>query len=189
MEDYVEICFEIGKLYWYYYDYGDSSNNQATRAKSAVKWFQIVTSNADDDYENLAMAKVYANIGIFYRDITTNVSEASDKGKYLPFYNDLNTLIDTVASDENESEIVRLELIEASRSALQRYATKFKIDGVSKSDMTAFYDKLEQCLDMIEVYEDDTDDIITVKKNETLEQMDETKREINLAYETTKDGD
>ena len=34
--------FEIGKLYWYYYDYGrtEDSDNQITRMKSAIQWFE-----------------------------------------------------------------------------------------------------------------------------------------------------
>ena len=54
------------------------------------------------------------NIGSFYRDITTDITEASDKGKYKPFFDNIRELLDTVAADENESEIVRLELLELS---------------------------------------------------------------------------
>ena len=134
MTNYTEICFETGKLYWYYYDYGDGS--QVTRAKSSIEWFQDVLDNAPDGYENLGMARVYTNIGIFYRDITTNITEASDKGKYKPLVDNLSELMDSVAMDANESEIVRLQLIELTRGAIQQYATKFKVDGVTETKLT-----------------------------------------------------
>lgn len=37
--DYGDLAFEIGKLYWYYYDYGktENSDNQITRMKSAIQ--------------------------------------------------------------------------------------------------------------------------------------------------------
>ena len=39
--DYADLAFEIGKLYWYFYDYGktDQQDNQITRMKSSVQWF------------------------------------------------------------------------------------------------------------------------------------------------------
>ena len=130
MDDYVEVCFETAKLFWYYYDYGDGSDNQVTRMKSAIEWFQDVVNNAPEDYQNLSMAQVYANIGEFYRDISINTVEASDKGLYQPFFVKMNELVDQVSGNESESEIVKLELLELARSSLQQYATKFKADGV-----------------------------------------------------------
>ena len=154
--NYTEICFETGKLFWYYYEYGDGTENQITKAKSAIEWFQDVLDNAPDGYENIGMAKAYANIGIFYRDITTNITEASDKGKYKPLFYNLVDLMDSVASNSNESEIVRLELIELARNAIQQYATKFKIDGVTEEELTGLLDDVTSTLDSVSgEWEDD----------------------------------
>ena len=155
--NYTEVCFETGKLYWYYYDYADGS--QITKAKSSIEWFQDVLDNAPEDYENLGMAKVYANIGMFYRDITTNITEASDKGKYKPLYENLLELVNSVANDENESEIVRLELLELSRSAVQQYATKFKVDEVSEEDLIKLYESVSKIAESIETTTDKTFEI------------------------------
>lgn len=59
-ENYTEICFETGKLFWYYYDYG--KGNPITRATSSIAWFQDVINNAPEGYENLNMAKAYSSI-------------------------------------------------------------------------------------------------------------------------------
>ncbi len=185
MENYVEICFETGKLFWYYYDYGDG-DNQVTNAKYAIEWFQDVIDNASEDYENLGMATAYANIGIFYRDITTNVTEANDKGEYQPLFNNLTELLNTVAADESESEIVRLELLELARSAMQQYATKFKVDGVTEAELNDLYSSIEDILESINgEWEDDSSDVRTTKKNEILELMDTTKAAIEYAYGTS----
>lgn len=182
---YVNICFEIGKLYWYYYDYGDGSDNQITRGKSSLPWFNDVINNAEPDYENLGMSKAYYNIGVFYRDITTNVTEANDKGKYKPLFDNLSELTDTLASDENESEIVRLELIELSRSALQQYSTKFKQDGVSKDQLLKLYKKLESTVKSVETSTDKT----SQKKEDTIKMLPETLTAVEAAYGTTQEGD
>ncbi len=183
ISSYTEICFETGKLFWYYYDYGKGADTQVTRAKSSIEWFQDVVNNAPLGYEHLGMAKVYANIGIFYRDITTNITEANDKGKYKPLFENLNNLLNSVAQDETESEIVRLELLELSRSALQQYATKFKMDGVSQSAMEEMIRYIEITVQSIETSTDKTQE----QKEKTLSLIESTKATIATAYATNKE--
>ncbi|MBO4591642.1 MAG: serine/threonine protein kinase [Eubacterium sp.] len=184
MEDqdaYVEICFEIGKLYWYYYDYdGNGSNNQLTRGKSSLPWFSDVVKYASEDYENLGMAKAYSGIGVFYRDISTKVIEASDRGEYEPFFKDMKSLIDNLASDENESEIVRLELLDMGRAAIQQFATKFKQDGVSYDEMLEFYTKIETLVELVDTTTDKTRDM----KKKIVSNMPDTSTAIKAAYGT-----
>lgn len=181
-ENYTEICFETGKLYWYYYDYADGS--QIAKAKSSIEWFQDVIDNAPEGYENLGMAKVYANIGIFYRDITTNITEANDKGKYKPLFENLTELMTSVAADENESEIVRLELIELTRGAIQQYATKFKVDGITEEQLTELYNSVANTVNSIETTADKTDEL----KATTVSNLPDTKAAIESAYGTSKGG-
>lgn len=181
-ENYTEICFETGKLYWYYYDYADGS--QIAKAKSSIEWFQDVIDNAPDGYENIGMAKVYANIGIFYRDITTNITEANDKGKYKPLFENLSELMNSVATDESESEIVRLELIELTRGAIQQYATKFKVDGVTEKELTALYDSVVNAVNSIEPTAEKTEEL----KATTTSNLPDTKAAIESAYSTSKGG-
>lgn len=179
---YTEIAFETGKLYWYYYDYADGS--QFSRAKSSVEWFQDVLNNAPEGYENLGMAKVYANIGMFYRDITTNITEANDKGKYLPLYENLSELMDTVGSNTEESEIVRLELVELVRGSIQQYATKFKLDGITKQQLTDLYDSVSRTAESVVATTDKTEEM----KNMTISYLPDTENAINLAYDTEVKG-
>lgn len=181
-ENYTEICFETGKLYWYYYDYAEGS--QIAKAKSSIEWFQDVIDNAPEGYENLGMAKVYANIGIFYRDITTNITEANDKGKYKPLFENLTELMKSVAANENESEIVRLELIELTRGAIQQYATKFKVDGITEDQLTELYNSVANTVNSIETTADKTDEL----KATTVSNLPDTKAAIESAYGTSKGG-
>ncbi|MBS6467360.1 MAG: serine/threonine protein kinase [Clostridium sp.] len=182
--DYTEICFETGKLFWYYYDYGDGSDNQVTRAKSAIEWFQDVVDQAPQDYENLGMAKAYASIGMFYRDITTNITEASDKGNYKPLFDNLMELIPAVAENADENEIVRLELVELTRGALQQYATKFKVDGVTEQEILSLYQQLEQVIDAIQT----TTDVTDAKRSTIKSLMPDTLTAIRTAYGTDAGG-
>lgn len=177
-ENYTTVCFELGKLYWYYYDYGNSSNHQITKAKSSIEWFQDVQNYAPDGYPNLNMAKVYANIGIFYRDITTDITEAADKGKYEPFFRNITELLSLVALDENENEIVRLELLELARSALQQYATKFKNDGISYEEIRQQYELISRTLKSVVTTTGTTEK----KKKENVSLLKATEKAIITAY-------
>ncbi len=182
MEGYIEICFETGKLFWYYYDYAGGS--QVAKAKSSIEWFQDVLDNAPDDYENLGMAKVYANIGIFYRDIATNITEANDKGQYEPLFENLTKLMNSAAVDENESEIVRLELIELTRGTIQQYATKFKLDGVSEPQLSGLYKLVSDTVNSIDTTTDKTDEL----KNMIISNLSDTNKAIKSAYGTNREG-
>lgn len=182
-EAYTELCFETGKLFWYYYSYGDG--NQLTRAKSAIPWFRDVLDNAPEGYENLGMARVYANIGIFYRDITTNITEASDKGLYAPLFDNLSELVSAVAADETEKEIVRLELLEMARGALQQYATKFKLDGLSYEALTQLHSSVSDIAQSIRA----TAETTQAKQETILSLLPETLKAIDTAYGVRTGGE
>lgn len=181
-DSYTEICFETGKLYWYYYQDSNlsSGSNDFTGAIYSVEWF----SDVPEKYENYGMATAYANIGSFYRNIAKYVVEASDKGQYKPFFENLEKLLDSVASNEEENEIVRLELLEMSRSAIQQYATKFKGDGVTEKQITSMYNTIANTVKSIETTADKTEE----KKNKTISLLDDTKNAIDIAYGTNKGG-
>lgn len=143
--DFSDLCFEVGKLFWYYYDYGtEAGDNQIARMKGAIDWFDDAVRYAPEQTEKTTMATVYAAIGTFYRDIAIKTIEGADKGLYKPFFDQLKELIETVAADNEESEIVRLELLELGRSALQQYAGRFKADGILEIDMLNMCETISQ---------------------------------------------
>lgn len=181
-DNYTEICFETGKLYWYYYqgENASSASDEFTGAIYAVEWF----SDVPEGYKDYGMAAAYANIGSFYRNIARYVVEASDKGQYKPFFDNMEKLLKSVALNENESEIVRLELLEMSRSALQQYATKFKGDGITQKQMQDMYTTISNTVSSIATTADKTEE----KKNNTISLLDDTKNAIETAFGTSKGG-
>ena len=181
-DNYTEICFETGKLYWYYYQSENASivSDEFTGAIYAVEWF----SDVPEGYKDYGMASAYANIGSFYRNIARYVVEASDKGQYKPFFENMEKLLNSVALNEDESEIVRLELLEMSRSALQQYATKFKGDGITQKQMQDMHTMISDAVNSIATSADKTEE----KKNNTISLLDDTKNAIETAFGTSKGG-
>lgn len=160
-EEYAELAFEIGKLYWYYYDYGNSGNgdNQVTRMKSSIQWFTDAVENGDENASYYQMSKVYASIGEFNRDITMNVQEASDQGQYAAYWNNIVELLAYIEKQENANEFVQLEIYKLSYSTIETYAKKLKSDGIKQQDMQSVYEEVKADIDKMETTSDTTGDI------------------------------
>lgn len=158
-ETYADLAYEIGKLYWYYYDYGktDISDNQVTRMKSAIQWFNDAHEYGLPDSDYYVISEVYGEIGVFNRDLTLNVEEASDKGTYAPYFENLVHLFDMVMQED--SEIVNLEVYRLCMYSIENYARKFKGDEIAREDLQNLYDS---------VLEATTDIITTTDKTETM---------------------
>ena len=74
---YGEVSYEIGRLYWFYYDSdGDILS---------VKWFKDAL---DSGYES-ELSEIYYNLGLFKRDISMSIAESSDEGMYKNYWDNL----------------------------------------------------------------------------------------------------
>ena len=137
--EYAKLAYEIGKLYWYYYDYGKTevTDNQITRMKSAIQWFEDANHYGIVDSEYYVMAEIYKEIGEFHRDVTLNVEEASDAGTYWPYYSNLKELFEIAKQEENE--MICLEVYKLCINSLENYVRKFRIDGVGQEELELFY--------------------------------------------------
>lgn len=139
LEDYVQLTYDIGTLYWFYYDYGDTSDNQTTRMVSALPWFTTVKevcAQYQYDFENLEMTDLFCRIGSFYRDYAANIREAADMGTYLAFWNTLEEF-QVYLREHSEQELMEWESYKVIVYALENLMPKFKSDGVTREQITA----------------------------------------------------
>lgn len=159
--DYARLSYEVGKLYWYYYDYGRTPNadNQITRIKSAIQWFEDAVSYGTEEDSFRFLASNYADIGRFNRDITLNVAEASDKGTYAPYWDSISAQIEHM--DEDESEMIKLEVYKLAVYSIETYARKFKSDGIEQYAMTQLLGTVEEAVKALETSSDTTEQIKT----------------------------
>lgn len=162
-EDYAELAFEIGKLYWYYYDYGrtEDTDNQITRMKSAVQWFWDACEYGSEQAEYYTMARIYRDIGQFNRDITLKVQEASDKGEYMPYWENLKLLVEAVYEESGENEIVSLEVYKLAANSMETYARKFKSDDIEKQELVSLLEKVQKGTADVQTTTDKTEQIKT----------------------------
>ena len=177
---YAELAFETGKLYWYYYDYGktESADNQITRMKSAIQWFEDAVTYGSSTDSFYTMSVVYRDIGKFNRDITLDIEEASDKGKYAPYWNNIKELVATVSSERDESEIIELEVYRLTMYSMENYARKFRADGVDKADMQAVFNNVKAATERLSTTSDKTGEI----KTDVTQRFDSVEAAIENAY-------
>lgn len=175
---YANICFETGKMYWYYYDDGNSTENRSNRMKASINWFIDSLKYGGDEFKSKNMATVYKEIGTFYRDVPQKAIEGSDQEMYLAFFGKLTELLSITESET--SEIVNLELYELARDSMMQYATKFKTDGVAKETLMSVYDKIESGVKGVKTTTDKTKSM----KENTMQLLNETKKAIDTAYGT-----
>lgn len=173
-EEYGDICFQLGKVFWYYYE-GEDNAGRMERAKSAAPWFANALEYLEDGDSKKSIALVYERIGSFYRDIATNIVEASDQGMYKTLFEDFQTLFQEVAVKEEEGEMVRLELLEFMAESIEQYAGKMRADQVTRSAMEDALLRIEMLLPKISVNSE-----LTEEKKKTLE---ETLMEAKIAVQ------
>lgn len=176
--NYADLAFEIGKLYWYYYDYGrtDATDNQITRMKSAIQWFDDAYAYSDSNSDYYVIAQVYKEIGQFNRDVTLNVEEATDKGTYAPYFDNLKRMFEVAAIEENE--IVNLEAYRLCMYSLENYARKFKLDDIAQEELQEFYEEILKAVKALGTTTEKTDQM----KDETLARADSAEQAITNAY-------
>lgn len=121
-----ELAFEVGRLYWLYYN-DDSSQEIASR------WFKDAKGYSD-------LADVYASIGSFPTEVVKAANEGTDAGMYKKQWD----LLDSVSG---QSELVALHIAKARVELVNNYPYRLKADGVSKDEILS---KLNEITSLIQ---------------------------------------
>lgn len=129
-DGYGNLAYEIGKAYWYYYEYDNMNHEEITRMKSAVQWFED-SLKYKSTAKHHRIAKIYCEIGKFNQEITLNVKEGTDKGVYKKYYNNLKNLLEI----GNSNTVASLELYKLTVNSIDTYRERFIDDGISEEDI------------------------------------------------------
>ncbi len=155
-EAWAGLSFEVGKLYWYFYETDASvlaANNVAravgsdtatvsqryARIRASERWMREAAQV--DGFAQSELAGCYATIAGFNADIVPLINEGSDEGAYAPYFEQLMALVDILA--ESGNDVTRLEVANLVLDSLRTYPRKFRADGVSREDMLAAVDAAE----------------------------------------------
>lgn len=143
-KDYGKIAFDIGKLYWFYYPSEDGKT-------LSIKWFDDAISGGFNKEESTA----YYKLGVFNRDISKSVKEASDSGMYKDYWNNLLSV-----QNMDTSDIITLQTNISIAECISTYAYNLKKDGVSYEDISK---ELKLLTDFVSNYKVDSSTLDTIK--------------------------
>lgn len=117
-----ELAFEVGRLYWLYY-------NDASSQEIASRWFKDAKGYSD-------LADVYSSIGSFPTEVVKAANEGTDAGMYKKQWN----LLDSVSG---QSELVALHIAKARVELVNNYPYRLKADGVSKDEILSKLNEID----------------------------------------------
>lgn len=158
---YPNVAYEVGKLYWYYYDYGDNDNQNIpiTKMINSISWFEdaIQYGNQEDDFYHTA--QIYKDIGTFYKELQIKVNEGeSVNGMYKSYFKNLQSMLERI-SKYNEAEIVELETYKLIIVSIENYAREFADDGVKQEEMTSLFNQAISKVEQIKPTSSKTSDM------------------------------
>ena len=137
-EEWAELNFSLGKLYWYYYATGgedvsdeDYDAGRSERIRAAAEWMENAASV--EEFEDRDLAQVYADIAEFNTDIVPLINEGSDGGEYAPYFELLEYLIESLEDEEND--VMKLEAANLVLDAVTTYPRKFRADGIDQGEL------------------------------------------------------
>lgn len=144
-EGYAKLCYDIGTLYYVYYEQaeGDEARDYAMSAGiQAAQWFQKAIDSCDARGQagksctlapaERSAAQAYAAIGEFYQKLSQATLEGSEGSVYEGYWQSLSDALDALS--DNDTVMVRLRLCSLINQAVSSptYLSGFKRVGVTR---------------------------------------------------------
>ena len=163
---YGELAYNLGKLYWLYYE----SDIQDEGMVLSVKWF---SDSINCGYE-VELSNCYYQLGYFKQNIQSAVIESNDMGMYREYW---DNLINVKSVDSGE--IVRLQVNLAIANCISTYAYNLMMDNVSYDEVSSQIDELNM---FVQQYKP-TIDRITEKYNTLVSVLNTLQDKVDLVYQ------
>ncbi len=177
---FAELSYELGRLYWYFYSYGQTGSyeeNQTTRIKASLDHF--VHAAQDASFERHVTAQDYATIAAFISGIDTAVMQGDeDRELYRGFWDSLESLAGRISQEP--LEVMQLDSCVLIAHSLEAYLGKFKsIGGVSEEAMTSLAQSVSEQLSALDLTTEANEQL----RGRTLERLrNESATKIATAY-------
>lgn len=168
-DGYVEVCYQAGMAYWYYYTENGGK-------KYAVPWFEkaAMTEKGKPENSRQLRARIFAGIGKYYEALGEKDVSGDKNKRYRQYWEDLEELMEINIS-EMDNNVTQLRFLEEVMVQIYTNCAGFRDSGVGKARMLQMHDKAE------EKYRDmvlsEREDSIEAELGEKLE------KEIELASE------
>ena len=135
------LCYDMGILYWHYYEPGktDGYADSFAAIAAAEPWMREAAEA--DGFAQSRRARIYAGIAEFQSHVVAAMNEGTDAGRYAPYFDSLCELVALSAQDANS--VLSVQAASLSLSALRVYPRHFRADGVARARMERLADDSE----------------------------------------------
>lgn len=137
---YADWCYDVGSAYWYYYEHEEN------RQSNAVSWFQSAMEYYETDEgkeSEYKRAKMYVEIGNFYKKIVPAQISGSDAGMYGEYWNNLMEL--KRMNDENpDRDLITLRLYKEIVTRALEYAKYLQEDGITIEEIDTTFTSIQK---------------------------------------------
>ena len=148
-KEYARCMFEIGNVYFLYYDPYDWKDKKATdnelfteRINNSYYWLDTALKNSSPEDDHYRRTKIFCGICEFYSNINKLETEGRNKPEmYTDMWNDIEELSEYIDSD-NEVESARV--CQTLRHLISRYCDKFSKNNITRQQQLAVIDKIEK---------------------------------------------
>lgn len=130
-KDYGQLAYNMGKLYWYYYEGNDGD-------VVSSKWFEEAINSGFKEED----AKVYYDLSNFKKNISMAITESDDSGMYKEYWDNLMS-----AKKIDSGEMIELQIYNYIADSISTYSYRLKSDGVSKEELMREIDNIEKFLE------------------------------------------
>lgn len=134
-EDYGKLCYDMGMMYWYYYD----STGKTTRSEvSAISWFE----EAEKAGYEAEKAKVYIALGEYWKVQSKSVQISGSKvGENLRKYWD--NLLRAKTFVKGEDEILQYQIYNSIAECIYNYSYQLVNNNVTPDELEAEVKELQ----------------------------------------------
>ena len=148
-EVYMKIAYELGIMYFYYYENSEDVQN-------AEKWLNIAIGNTLDGIKEEDVVAILGErkafrarrlYGIlqYYRNLDVINKEGDCEGSYLKLWEDLQAVIEPdIAKEDNN--VTALVMYNFMANQLALHAQNYMEDGVLQKDMNKMLDLIQGCV-------------------------------------------
>ena len=157
-QDYMDLCYEVGRMYWFYYD---QSTDSVSGIKNARRWFENVHDVYESDnvaFSNRDLNEVFLSIAQFYDDINQSIQEG-DTYDFVGLFENLQQLMGYIENNTIDQELMQWQSCEVVMNILGNYMQKFCNAGVPQADVTALAQSVQEQADRLEVTIDKTEEL------------------------------
>ncbi len=159
---YEEVAYELGILYWYYYFYGNTSDDVSQQSGStsgkiaSVKWFreaqtQNFRKRSPDKYE---IAQVYCAIGDFCSQTQKKENELLKKNYCSDLWDSMKALSELVEEANADSEIIILETYKTLINLEYANMRELAKSGINYDEQKSFLDDIKEKTESINTADD-----------------------------------